>query len=123
MEAPTLKLGPLEEQLVCPRPSHITACMIGAKDDQETNLAKQVACLEMCWPRSSWPAATRPTWRIGLSIVEHGAAVFDALVMAGIAPTRIWKVAPVAYTWAQGTLPKEEEVKAAEDFSGAPTGG
>ena len=125
MEAPEVTLGKLTEQLVKPTPTQAVACQIDPKrDDMEVNLAKQCAALGLCWPRSTWPAGSRPQpWRLGRSIAEYGSEVFDCLVEAGHSPGKVWQAAGKAHTWAQSTLPQEVAVQAAEDFSEAPESG
>jgi hypothetical protein len=124
MDAPTIDTLGVPVTLVKPRPSAILAFAATDRDDPESYCFRQCAALGLCWPAvGAWPAPKRPTWSPGRPIVDYGAAVFDALLEAGRTLPAVLAAAKLAYEWALSTLPKEQEIKAAADFSGAPAGG
>ena len=125
MEAPTITLGAVTATLLPCSPFTALALIPAEGEGAEVGIAKACATIGLCWPTTGgWPAKTRPKpWVPGASLIIYGASVFDALSHAGHATSAILEAATKAYTWAVSALPSEQEVTAAEGFSGAPTGG
>jgi len=122
-EAPHITLSDdCSATLVKPRPFVAMALAKNRAQLQTDNsVAMGVTCaaLRLTWPPTrKFPGIPGRPWKLGDSLVEFGAEVFDALFDAGIPVADILEKAGDAYTFALQRL-GENEVAAAEDFSEA----
>lgn len=129
MDAPTITLGTSSATLA---PPPMLAAVALARDQAQIEAmtrpelhALQAAALAVCWPSDcAWPIPLRPRpWRCTQRIEDYGQQVFDALAAGGLPPLAILRAIQPALGWALSHLVGEDEVRAAQDFSGPPQGG
>lgn len=131
MEAPSVTLGDCTTTLA---PCDVLDALDFNLDDESklgqtksVQMAMGAGLLAICWPAEvAWPARKRPRpWSLmqgKLTAVEYGREVFKGLLNAGIPLQQVGKACGSARNWAPlSALPSEAEVKAAQDFSEAPT--
>ena len=130
--APEITLLDQTVTLVPPSPIAIMAIMHTREEmeamDMATKYAHWAMALHECWPRDrTWPVKPRPRlWSPGRRAADIGAGVFDGLRRGGVTMRDLLDAVITAYNYAVTVTADpvtEEEVKAAEDFSGAPEGG
>jgi len=129
MDAPTVNLG--KHPVTLARPSTFAALSLARTSDQIATLphpaifALQATALATCWPAGkTWPGKVPPTpWKASMDVDTYGAAIFDDLIAADLSISEVMRAGTTAYRWAMSTLPADREVKQAEDFPEAPTGG
>lgn len=111
---PTVTLGArVDIPLARPRPIEQQALYLPPDFSTAIGVAHGIAALRMCWPPDvAWPILQRPpSWRLRDRIEEYGAAIYDALVRAGVDEGQVVKASTVALRYALG-LPQEADVKA-----------
>lgn len=87
-------------------------------------LTVRCAALATCWPPGlTWPGVKRPgPWKMRQPLEDYGADIYDDLIEADLTPRAIMAAGWATLWWVMACLPKSAEVKAARDFSEAPSG-
>ena len=98
--------------------------LLNAMQDTDCT-ATRCAALAVCWPsEKAWPSRKRPRpWKVRQPIDEYGAEVFDNLIGGGISPGDVITESWSALWWTLASVTSHNDVKAARDFSEAPSGG
>lgn len=129
-EAPRVTIGKHAETLCVPG-ALATVALSRTREQLEAAdsgllMALGAAALRECWPKERrWPYSPAPRpYRPGTRIEDYGAEIFDRLAgVEGVTLPALIEACGEAFRWAATARLTEEEVRAAEDFSGAPKGG
>ena len=122
MDAPEITIGKVTATLVRPRPSvALLTGWIGGPIISNPGLwyGNAGCLLRECWPESvAWPVAARPVrWKAPAVPAVYGLEIIDGL--ASEIPYETWaRYLEIVYEWAQSTVLRAEDVKAAAPFSG-----